>query len=143
MTIATQNQPVKPSAVIHEFRLPIETEDTLKEFVWQSFGVIIPDTVVISGHSTPWRAFCDAYFAYHRVSVWKASRGFGGKSYLLALLSLTEAMTLKADVNVLGGSGQQSKKVQSYISKEFYEYENSPRHLWRGEPRAQILFGVT
>ena len=102
--------------------------------MWACFGVRIPDTVVVPGHSTPWRAFCDSYFALHRVVVWKASRGFGGKSYLLALLGLVEALTLKADVKVLGGSGEQSKNVQRYISDQFYRFERAPRQLWAGEP---------
>lgn len=144
MTIATLNEPILKPAEIHEFHLPITSEETLKTFIWQCFGVVIPNTVVIPGHSTPWRAFCDAYFAVNRVVVWKASRGFGGKSFLLALLTLVEAMTLKCDVSILGGSGQQSKKVQSYISQEFYEHESSPRHLWLGIPlvtKSRFIWG--
>jgi hypothetical protein len=57
---------------------------------------------VCPGHSTPWRAFCDAYFARTPVQVWVASRGFGGKSFLLSLLGLVEALTLGADTNLLG-----------------------------------------
>lgn len=94
--------------------------------------------MVIPGHSTPWRAFADAYFARSRVTVWKASRGFGGKSYLLALLGLTEALTLKANVKILGGSGAQSQNVQDYISKELYEKDNAPTHLWQGEPLTTV-----
>ena len=54
----------------------------------------------------------------------KASRGFGGKSTLLATLALTEAITLQADVTVLGGSAQQSERVLEVMT-----------HLW-GSPRA-------
>jgi hypothetical protein len=49
--------------------------------------------------------------------VWKASRGFGGKSFLLALLGHVEALTLGAEVAILGGSGEQSLKVMSYLQK--------------------------
>lgn len=129
-----QRSRVKP-ATVYKFKLPITTEETLKAFIWHSFGVTIPDQVVVPGHSTPWRAFCDSYFARHRVVVWKASRAFGGKSYLLAMLSLVEALTLKADVKVLGGSGQQSKRVQEYIGQEFYMKPNAPRHLWDSPPK--------
>ena len=69
---------------VHDFHLPITTEATLKEFVRVAFGVIIPDTQVCKHHTTPFRAFADAYFARHPVSVWFASRGFGGKSFLLS-----------------------------------------------------------
>lgn len=131
-------------AALHKFKLPIKTRDTLAAFIKYAFGVTVPSVAVIEGHSTPWDAFCDAYFAEHRVTVWKASRGFGGKSYLLALLSLTEALTLKCDVSVLGGSGQQSRRVQNYISSDFYEYKNAPQNLWVGDPlvtRSEFIWG--
>lgn len=125
-------------ANMHEFTLPIRTEQTLRKFVHIAFGAKIPDRVVVPGHSTPWRAFSDAYFARSRVSVWKASRGFGGKSFLLALLGLTEALTLGADVKILGGSGAQSKNVQDYVSEDFFLSRNCPRHMWNGEPLTTI-----
>lgn len=120
------------------FPLPIADEQQLRDFITLFFGVRIPDTVVVPGHSTPWRAFADAYFARSSISVWVASRGFGGKSYLLALLGLTEALTLKANVKILGGSGAQSRNVQDYISKEFYQKPKAPRKMWVGEPLAEI-----
>lgn len=49
--------------------------------------------------------------------MWEASRGFGGKSYLLALLSHIEADTLGAEVSLLGGSGEQSARVLEYLQK--------------------------
>ncbi len=48
------------------------------------------------------------------MTVWKASRGFGGKSMMLAVLALTEAATLGAEVRVLGGSADQSENVVRY-----------------------------
>ncbi|MCP4712237.1 MAG: hypothetical protein GY869_26745 [Planctomycetes bacterium] len=113
--------------------MPITKEATLKQFIKVTWGVTIPDTQVCPNHSTPWQAFCDAYFARSSVSVWKASRGFGGKSYLLALLGLTEAVTLAADVNILGGSGQQSDNVLSY-NVEHWGRRSAPRHLLVGKP---------
>jgi hypothetical protein len=112
----------------HDFSLPITNEEHLKKFIKYAWGVTIPDVQVCPNHSTPWRAFCDAYFARSSMAVWKASRGFGGKSYLLALLGLTEAATLKCDVNVLGGSGEQSKRVLEY-SQEFWDHEGAPKYL--------------
>ena len=61
------------------------------------------------------------------MAVWKASRGFGGKTTLLALLALTEAITLQADVTVLGGSAQQSERVLEVMTR-----------LW-GSPHPQRL----
>ncbi len=118
----------------YQFTLPLTSEERLREFVQLAFDVTIPDEIVIPGHVSPWRAFADAYFARNRICVWKASRGFGGKSFLLALLGLVEALTLKANVKILGGSGQQSENVQQYIAKEFYNSPHAPRNLWLRPP---------
>ena len=42
------------------------------------------------------------------VALWIASRGFGGKTFLLALLAAANAILFETDVIILGGSGQQS-----------------------------------
>ena len=77
------------------------------------------------------------------MSVWKASRGLGGKSYLLALLGLTEAATLKANVNILGGSGEQSENVHNYC-QAFWGYESAPSGLLVSDParrHTQLAWG--
>lgn len=91
------------------------TNDELADLVFRWFGVRFPDTAVCPGHVSPWSVFCGAYFARDPVIVAKASRLFGGKSFLLATLGLTEALTLGVDVDVLGGSGTQSKRVVRYM----------------------------
>jgi hypothetical protein len=121
-------------ATEYHFQLPITDEAALKLFVRQAFGVRIPDVQVCPGHTSPWRAFADAYFARHRVSVWVASRGFGGKSFMLAMLGLVEALTLKCDVTILGGSGEQSKRVHEYMGKA-WNYPDAPRQLLASDPR--------
>ncbi len=112
----------------YHFELPLKNDAELKLFVEKAFGVYIPDTQVCPNHTTPWRAFSDAYFARYPITVWKASRGLGGKSFLLALLGLVEADTLKASVSILGGSGEQSANVLKYCT-EFWNFENAPRDL--------------
>ena len=104
-----------------------ETDEELKAFLWKQFGVRIPDTKVCEDHITPFRAFADAYFARHGVTVWKASRGLGGKSYLLALLGHCEANVLAADVTILGGSGEQATRVLEYLQKLSGDEENTQR----------------
>jgi hypothetical protein len=118
----------------YRFSLPLTTEEKLRQFVLRAFGVSIPDVQVCENHTTPWRAFSDAYFAKSSIAVWKASRGFGGKSFLLALLGLTEAITLKANVNILGGSGEQSENVHSYIRDQFWAHPNAPTSLLVTDP---------
>jgi len=117
---------------IERFVLPIRTEATLRQFIRLAFGVTLPDKQVCANHSTPWRAFCDAYFARSPVSVWKASRGFGGKTFTLALLSLVEALTLRANVSLLGGSGEQSRRALEHTAR-FVQYRDAPRDLIASE----------
>lgn len=59
--------------------------------------------------------------------MWKASRGLGGKSYLLALLGHCEANTLAADVTILGGSGEQALRVIEYLQKFSGDEDNTTR----------------
>jgi len=126
------------------FQLPLESEAELKLFIDKAFNAKIPDIQVCPEHTTPWRAFADAYFARHPIMVWKASRGFGGKSFLLALLGLTEALTLKADVNVLGGSGEQSANVLKYC-KDFWNFAGAPKQLLTSDVQREtrIAWGNT
>ena len=119
---------------LHQFTIPIQTEQDLKDFLWLSWGVRIPDVQVCPHHTTPWRAFADAYFAKSPVSVWKGSRGFGGKTFMLSCLGLTEACTLKANVNILGGSGAQSERVHEYHRDRFWTYEDAPKQLLLNDP---------
>ncbi len=122
----------------------ITTDDQLLDFVYQTWGVYIPRTQVCEHHTTPAAAFCDAYFARTPVAIWKASRGFGGKSFLLALLSLTEAVTLNTSVNILGGSGEQSRRVLEYFTS-FWNYANAPRELLAksgSQHKMQLASGV-
>lgn len=93
-------------------------------------GMVIPNIKVCPNHSTPWDAFLDAYYAVSPVVVWKASRGFGGKSFLLSTLGDVMSLTLGADVNLLGGSGQQSRRVLETISN---------LHMARNYPRDRLV----
>jgi hypothetical protein len=117
----------------YRFALPLETEDELRLFLHHAFGFELPDVQVCPEHTTPWRAFADAYFARNRVSVWHSSRGFGGKSMLCAMLGLAQATTLKCDVTILGGSGQQSQNVHRYMTQA-WDHPAAPRGLLAGDP---------
>src|SRR5262249_55943224 len=50
-----------------------------------------------------------------------------------SILGLTEATTLKASVNILGGSGEQSKNVHTYMA-DAWEYPRAPRQFLRSDP---------
>jgi hypothetical protein len=137
-TIAPPSSATELAQVSTERRdLPtIATDDDLDAFLLDYFQVQLPRTKCCANHQTPWDAFHNAYFARSPVCIWKASRGFGGKSFTLALLGLTEALTLRADVNVLGGSGEQSKRVLENMGK-LWDVPTAPREFLEGDPGAQ------
>lgn len=119
------------------------TEEELADLLWRFLGVRIPNVQVCAHHSTPWRAFCDAYFARHPVSIWKGARGLAGKSYTLALLAWVEALTLRADVVILGGSGEQSERVHDYL-RGFWMRPGAPAEALASDPskkRTSLVWG--
>jgi hypothetical protein len=97
--------------------------------VW---GITIPRQKVCEHHSTPFEALAQAYFGETPISIWKASRGFGGKSQTLAALVCIEAATLGAEITVLGGSAQQSQNVHDGAQKMLLS-DRAP-DLLKGEP---------
>lgn len=104
------------------------------------WGIKIPARRVCSSHVSPFRAFADAYFARNTVNIWWAARAFGGKSFTLALLGLTNQVTLGAEVSILGGTGEQSKRVLNYLKcrdaksrDKFWGAEYAPKGLKDGE----------
>jgi hypothetical protein len=110
-----------------------QTYAELYHFLRAVWGVTIPSVRVCPDHSTPFAALAEAYFAETTISVWEASRGFGGKTQLLALLALMEATTLHAQVAILGGSGAQSLRAYE-ATREGWSSANSPKALLAKEP---------
>lgn len=116
-----------------------QTDDELWWFVYATFNVKIPRRATCPGHVAPFRAFADAYFARSPVCVWHGSRGFGGKTFLLSLLGLTEMVTLKAFITILGGSGAQSQRVYESLT-EFWDAPNAPNYLLSKDPTKYDTF---
>ena len=87
------------------------TDRDVLAWIEATFGVHIPAVACCPGHVAPAQAFCDALRARASVALWIASRGFGGKTFLLALLAAANAILFETDVIILGGSGQQSARV--------------------------------
>jgi hypothetical protein len=119
---------------------PPQDDDELWEYVYAVWGMKIPRIRQCPNpeHSPPFQAFADAYFARWPVSVWKASRGFGGKSQLASILACTIASTLGVEVGVAGGSGEQSKRVISHISHAWGQ-PNAPVELLRTDPGRSVI----
>lgn len=132
LTLKARGQPLPPEFQARLTRPSLtasrpQTDAELAAYIARAFGVTLPDTRICANHSTPFRAFADAYFARSSVAVWKASRGFGGKSFLMSLLGNAEASTLGADVTILGGSGEQSARVLEYLQRWAGEETNTRR----------------
>ena len=126
-------------------RVPTGTDGDLLAFVEETFGLRIPAVACCPGHVAPAQAFCDAYFNRAPVAVWKASRGFGGKSTLLATLALTEAITRPADVTVLRGSAQQSERVLEAMTL-LWRAPKAPAYLLDSPPavrKTRFVWGNT
>jgi hypothetical protein len=113
-------------------RLP-QDRDELWLYLKVVWGMTIPRHSVCPNHSNPFEALAQAYFGEVPVSIWKGSRGFGGKSTLMGTLCAIEAATLGAQITVLGGSASQSQRVHD-VARERFEYEAAPAGLIKGDP---------
>lgn len=110
-----------------------QTDDELWWWVKATWGISIPRVAVCHDHVAPFTAFADAYFARSPVCVWKASRGFGGKTQLLSILGMSELVSLGAFVTILGGSGSQSQRVHETM-KEAWLNPNAPVEMLARDP---------
>jgi len=122
-----------------------QTDDELWQAVVDISGIRIPRTrsPYCIAHpergcnAAPFDAFADAYFARHPISLWWASRGFGGKSLMLSTLAYSEEVLLGAKVNVLGGSGEQAQRILDYmqgteLDDALWFHDGAPVHLLIG-----------
>lgn len=122
----------RAAVVEHADPLPQDVAD-LAERVQRLTGLRLAERAVCPGHTAPLQAFADAYFARYPVTVWKASRGLGGKTTLLALLGHMETVLLGAEVTILGGSGQQSQRVHE-AQEKFWKHPDAPLGKLISEP---------
>ena len=113
-------------------RLPQDDEE-LWHYIRVVWGMTIPRLAVCKNHRAPFDALADAYFGRSPVTVWKASRGFGGKSTLMGVLAAIEAATLGAQITILGGSAAQSQRVHE-VTHEMWHSELSPSGLLDSDP---------
>ena len=116
LTSALQN-PTLREAELGRRRARDGTDRDVLAWVEATFGVRIPAVACCPRHVAPAQAFCDALRARDQVALWIASRGFGGKTFLLALLAAANAILFETDVIVLGGSGQQSLRVVEQLHR--------------------------
>lgn len=105
-------------------RPPLD-KDELWELVRVMWGIRIPRLRVCPEHDAPFDAFAEAFFGNRANWVlWYGSRGTG-KSFLLAILALTKAVTMDVNITLLGGSMAQSTNVHEHV-EQLMDSPNAP-----------------
>lgn len=118
--------------------LAVTNDDELDQALRDYLGIKLPNLKCCERHATPWQALHDAFFARAPISVWKGSRGMAGKTHTLAALSMAEALFLRADVNILGGSGVQSQRVLESMGR-MWDHPGAPRNCLRGSEPSSVV----
>lgn len=139
---AVLTRAVTSVGTLRDYRVHLANRRELLQWIEEVLRISLPAKRCCRDHSTPMDAVADAYFAEHAVVVWLGSRALAGKTVALATLAVTEAITLGAGVTLLGGSGEQAKRVHDYLTGEdnplqdsFWNAPQAPRHLVKGELR--------
>jgi hypothetical protein len=113
------------------------TDEELYEVVKALWGYTIPRHKVCSDHNAPFEAFATAYFNREPQILIHGSRGLSGKSRLLSILGLTKAAITGSDVNIVGGSLNQSINIHNTI-RDAWEHSNAPSYLVKEESATKI-----
>lgn len=120
---------------------PPANDDELWWVTHKMWGVTIPrHTCGDPDHTPPFQAFADAYFTRGSTALWHGSRGLSGKSYMLSILGITKAFLQGSDVNLLGGSLNQSVNIHMHM-RNALDYKNAPRYMI--ETESQTLISLT
>ena len=113
------------------------TDSELYHLVRTLWGITIPRHKVCSDHDAPFDAFAAAYFNRMPSILMHGSRGLSGKSRLMSILGLTKAAVLGSDVNIVGGSLNQSINIHNTM-RNAWESEHAPKYLIREETATRI-----
>lgn len=103
-------------------------DDELWYLTQALWGHKIPRTKVCPDHDAPFDAFSTAYWAREPQILIHGSRGLAGKSRTLSILGLTEAAVLGADVNILGGSLNQSNNIHQTM-RDAWDSKHAPKYM--------------
>ena len=114
------------------------TDDELYQVVKTLWGMTIPRHKVCAEHDAPFDAFAAAYFRKASSILIHGSRGLSGKSVLMSILGLTVAAIRGSDVNIVGGSLNQSINIHNTI-RDAWDYENAPKYLVKEESATKIF----
>ena len=106
------------------FKRPPRTDDELYALVQTLWGLTIPRHKVCIAHQAPFDAFAHAFFARDPQVLIHGSRGLSGKSVLMSVLGITNAVVWGADCNILGGSLAQSNNVLEAMQRAWDHTES-------------------
>lgn len=113
------------------------TDEELYHLVKVMWGHTIPRTKVCADHDAPFDAFATAYFNREPQILIHGSRGLSGKSRTMSILGLSMAAIKGSDVNILGGSLNQSQNIHDTM-RDAWEHRNAPSYLVQDESMSLI-----
>ena len=113
------------------------TEEELWNLTQALWGHKIPRTKVCPDHDAPFDAFATAYFSREPQILIHGSRGLAGKSRTLSILGLTKAAVLGSDVNIVGGSLNQSVNIHETI-RDAWESRNAPKYMLKDSHTTKV-----
>lgn len=116
---------------------PPRDNDELHSLVYRLWGVSIPRYSVCDDHDAPFDWFSDAFFRRTPSAISKGSRGLSGKSYAMSALGLTSAVVLGSDVNLLGGSFEQSVNIHKHM-RAAWEWSGAPRYMLKRDGMNEV-----
>lgn len=111
---------------------PPRNDDELYELVKALWGVTIPRHKVCLHHQAPFDAFATAFYAREPQVLVKGSRGLSGKTQMMSVLGLTQAVVLGPDVNIVGGSEQQALNSLEHM-KRAWAHNSAPRYMLKSD----------
>lgn len=117
---------------------PPRTDTELYQLVTALWGIVIPRGEHCEHHDAPFTAFATAFFAREPQVLIRGSRGLSGKTQLMAALGLTEGVVLGSDVNIVGGSEQQSLNALAHM-KKMWNYSGAPTYMIRSNQTQRMV----
>jgi hypothetical protein len=134
--------------LLEDYTAP-RTREELKEHLWERFGLRFPTVAQCPGHTAPFDALAEAFFAEAPITIWIASRGFGGKTQMMSALSTME-LCAGYSVVLAGGSGEQSRRAHevtermwSNVKAPFYLVAREPRRTWTRTIMGNTMQAIT
>jgi len=104
------------------------TDEELWYLTQALWGHKIPRTKVCPDHDAPFDAFATAYFSREPQILIHGSRGLSGKSRTLSILGITKAAVLGGDVNIVGGSLNQSNNIHETM-RDAWDSKHAPKYM--------------